>query len=219
MKIIGYVRVSTDKQAEHGVSIEAQKTKLQQYCDLHDLELVGIIEDAGFSASSLDRPGIQKALSILNSGKAQGLLVTKLDRLTRKMSDLSNLLENVFQTKSLFSVADHIDTRTANGELMLHLIGSLSHWELKVISERTKEAMKHKRNKGEYCGGNAPYGFRNQSGQLVEHEGEQQVISIVKQLRGQSLSLRKIAAELEKRGFKNRTDKQFTANQIRRIAA
>ncbi len=85
-RAVGYIRVSTDKQAEHGVSLEAQHAKLTQYAALYDIELVDIIVDAGVSAKTLDRPGLQRALGMLRKGQASALLVAKLDRLTRKKS-------------------------------------------------------------------------------------------------------------------------------------
>jgi site-specific DNA recombinase len=94
MKVLGYVRVSTEEQAELGVSLEAQQAKLTAYAGLYDLELVEVIVDAGVSAKSFNRPGLQRALSMLRKGKAQGLLVAKLDRLTRSMRDLGALVED-----------------------------------------------------------------------------------------------------------------------------
>ena len=87
-KAIGYIRVSTDRQADHGVSLEAQKAKLTAYAALYDLELVEVIVDPGASAKTLKRPGLQRALQLLRQGQATALLVAKLDRLTRSVKDL-----------------------------------------------------------------------------------------------------------------------------------
>lgn len=90
-KVIGYSRVSTDHQAERGVSLEAQRAKLAAYAEAVDLDLVAIVEDAGVSAKSLECPGLTEALSMLEGGTASGLLVVKLDRLTRSVRDLVRL--------------------------------------------------------------------------------------------------------------------------------
>ena len=82
------LRVSTDKQADRGVSLDAQRAKLKAYAELYELELVEIIVDAGQSAKSLDRPGLQRALAMLKEGEAEALLVVKLDRVTRSVVDL-----------------------------------------------------------------------------------------------------------------------------------
>ena len=83
--VAGYVRVSTEQQAGEGVSLDAQRIKLQAYAVAMDLELVDVFEDAGLSAKSLRRPGLQSALALLEDGKAAGLVVVKLDRLTRSV--------------------------------------------------------------------------------------------------------------------------------------
>jgi site-specific DNA recombinase len=85
-RTIAYLRVSTEKQADKGVSLDAQRAKVAAYAELYDLMLVETIVDAGESAKSLDRPGLQRALSMLKAGGAEALLVVKLDRLTRSAS-------------------------------------------------------------------------------------------------------------------------------------
>ena len=84
-KTIAYLRVSTDKQADKGISLEAQQDKAKAYASLYDLDLVEVIIDAGESAKTLERPGLQRALSMLKTGQADALLVVKLDRLTRSV--------------------------------------------------------------------------------------------------------------------------------------
>ena len=102
-KVVGYIRVSTSDQADFGVSLAAQREKIEQYAALYDLELVEIIEDAGQSAKSLNRAGLQKALAMLKTGKAEGLLVAKLDRLTRSVKDLGALIDRAQQRSSTSS--------------------------------------------------------------------------------------------------------------------
>ena len=92
MKVIGYTRVSTEEQATNGQSIGAQRAKLEGYAKLYDLDLVAVIEDAGVSAKTLNRPGLRKALEMLRKGEADGILIAKLDRLTRSVGDWQELL-------------------------------------------------------------------------------------------------------------------------------
>lgn len=87
MRVVGYVRVSTDEQAEGGRSLEAQREKVERYAELHGLELAGVVEDGGASAKTLERPGLGTALGMLERGEVAGLLVTKLDRLSRSVRD------------------------------------------------------------------------------------------------------------------------------------
>src|SRR5262245_12352055 len=93
MKVVGYIRVSTEEQATSGQSLDAQREKLAAYAKLYDLELVSILEDAGESAKSLNRPGLQDALGRLRRGDATGVLIAKLDRLTRSVADWQALID------------------------------------------------------------------------------------------------------------------------------
>src|SRR5262245_43277710 len=118
MKVLGYIRVSSEEQASHGQSLGAQRAKLEQYAALYELELVDGIEDAGVSAKNMTRPGLQAALAQLKAGTVDGLLIVKLDRLSRSLTDWQTLLRDYFGEKGgkqLFSVGDSIDTRSASG--------------------------------------------------------------------------------------------------------
>src|SRR5207302_10417331 len=156
-RTIAYLRVSTDKQADRGVSLDAQRAKVNAYAELYDLELADVIVDAGESAKSLDRPGLQRALAMLKAGKAEALLVVKLDRLTRSVADLGRLVERYFTPgkAALLSVGEQIDTRSAAGRLVLNVLASVSQWEREAIGERTATAMQHKAKQGEYTGASA----------------------------------------------------------------
>ena len=203
---IAYLRVSTSQQANGGVSLEAQKRKVELYAELHDIKLVDVIVDAGKSASSLDRPGLNQALSLLQDGKAQALIVTKLDRLTRSVKDLGSLLEGIFSTYGLMSVNESIDTRSAAGRLVLNILCSVAQWERQAVSERTKAALDHKRSKGEFCGGRVPFGSqKSEDGKfLEENEKEMAVIVMARAYQVKGLSLSKIAIQLNEDGILNR---------------
>lgn len=220
-RTIAYLRVSTDKQADKGISLEAQEEKAKAYASLYDLDLIETVIDAGESAKTLDRPGLQRALAMLKAGKADALLVIKLDRLTRSVADLGKLIEKYFAPgkSALLSVSEQIDTRSASGRLVLNILASVSQWEREIIAERTSDAMRHKQAQGEYIGGEVPYGFRLVDGDLLEDEAEQEVIQKAKAYQSEGLSLRKIAAELDKQGIKTRRGSLFGANQIKRMVA
>ncbi len=93
MKAIGYVRVSTEKQADFGVSLEAQAEKVRAMAVVQGAELVEIIVDAGESAKSLNRPGMARLMSLVDAGAVNAVIIAKLDRLTRSVKDLAELLE------------------------------------------------------------------------------------------------------------------------------
>jgi DNA invertase Pin-like site-specific DNA recombinase len=222
-RAIAYLRVSTDKQADHGVSLEAQRAKVEAYAALYELDLLDIIIDAGSSAKTLDRPGLARALDMLRKGAANALLVVKLDRLTRSVRDLGMLVEQLFASGkvALLSVGEQIDTRSAAGRLVLNVLASVSQWEREAIGERTATAMRFKAEQGEYTGGDPPFGFRvGEDGiHLVECAEEQVIIAEARRLRSCGLSLRAVARELEERGACSRNGRPFGATQVRRLVA
>ena len=220
-KAVGYIRVSTDKQAEHGVSLDAQQAKLAAYAALYDLELVDVIVDAGASAKTLDRPGLQRALGMLRTGQANALLVAKLDRLTRSVKDLGTLVEDYFSSDAitLLSVADSIDTRTAAGRLVLNVLGSVAQWERETIGERTAEALAHKRTRGEKTGGDLPYGYRLAADgkALVEDAGEKALLDAIREARARGFSQRAVVADLARQGSTTRKGTALTLVQVQRV--
>lgn len=218
---VGYIRVSTDKQADHGVSLEAQRAKLEAYAQLYDVVLVDVIVDAGVSAKTLERPGLQQALTMLRKGHAHALLIAKLDRLTRSVKDLGTLVEEYFSSDkiTLLSVADSIDTRTAAGRLVLNVLGSVAQWEREVISERTSEAMGQLRAQGKKTGGDVPYGytFLADTKELVEDPAEQALLAAIRDARSRGLSHRAIVADLARQGFLTRKGTALGLCQVQRI--
>src|SRR5437899_976149 len=152
MRAIGYVRVSTDKQADHGVSLEAQEAKI-------------------------------RAMAIVQG--AETVIIAKLDRLTRSVKDLAELLER-FQVRcvSLVSVAESLDTGSAAGRLVINIMTAVSQWEREAIGERTRDVMRHKKSTGQRVG-NIVYGFRvGANGKQLEPDPQElAVLSTIRELR------------------------------------
>ena len=219
MKAIGYVRVSTDEQAKSGLGLEAQIAKIKAYAELFDIELTEIIMDEGISGKTLDREGLQRAIKILKDKKAEGMVIAKLDRLTRNVADLGTLVSTVFDKAELYSVSEQINTKNAAGRLVLNVLVSVAQWERETICERTKDALQAKKARGEKTGGNIPFGFDEVNGKLIRNEEEQSIINEIKNLKNKGLSLRKIAGILNEKGIVTKNGKAWTAAQIQRIAA
>jgi site-specific DNA recombinase len=209
LRVVGYVRVSTEEQAREGVSTSVQPEKIRAYAALHDLELVEVVVDDGVSGKSLDRPGLKKALRMLDSFEADGLIVAKLDRLTRSVADLGKLIADYFGGESgnchLFSVADSIDTQTATGRMILNITATIAQWERETIVERTQDALDHKRAKGERLG-QVPYGRElAEDGKTLRASREEAAIArIVKRHKAEGWSLRMIARKLEAGGCRTK---------------
>lgn len=212
MKAIGYIRVSTDHQVKSGLSIQAQEKQIRSYCELYNIKLVSIIKDEGLSAKTLRRAGLQRVLSLLGTS-ADALIVAKLDRLTRSVKDLGSLIDDYFSTYSLVSVNEKIDTSSATGRMVLNVLASVSQWEREVIAERIVVALQVKKSTG-YKLGQAPFGYSNVDGLLVENEKEQEILSEIATLQAKGYCYNAIATELNRRGYATRRNKQWTRGNL-----
>jgi DNA invertase Pin-like site-specific DNA recombinase len=154
IRAIGYGRVSTDEQAESGAGLDAQRAAIEAETTRREWELVAYIEDRGYSAKSLDRPGIQSVLDHLRDHKADVLLVSKLDRLSRSMLDFADLLERRSKEEgwSIVALDLGVDTSTPTGEAMANMTATFSRLERRLISQRTKDALAVKRRQGTRLG-------------------------------------------------------------------
>lgn len=222
MQAVGYIRVSSEDQAQSGLSLEHQRAKIEAYALATDLHLVGVIEDAGKSGKSLNREGVQKVLSMVRRGEVQAVVVLRLDRLTRSVRDLGELVELFDKTgAALISVQDSINTKTAAGRLVLNVLGSVAQWEREAIGERTAAALAVKRARGEKTGGTVPYGYdlAPDGKTLTPNALEQEVVGIMLELRRRGYSLRAIAAALSSRGIPSKTGRRWYAQTVKEILA
>jgi DNA invertase Pin-like site-specific DNA recombinase len=153
MRVIGYVRVSTDEQAVSGAGLEAQRRAIAAECRRRGWELVETIEDAGYSAKDLKRPGVQEALRALEAGEAKALVVAKLDRLSRSMLDFAALMATAQkQNRALVALDCAVDTSTPAGEAMAHVLATFGQFERRLIGQRTKEALAAMKASGDRLG-------------------------------------------------------------------
>ena len=204
MKAIGYVRVSTDSQAQDGVSLEAQTAKIRAWADLNGADSVAIFEDAGISGKRADnRPGLQDAMNAIGEGDA--LVVYSLSRFARSTRDTIELAERLEKRGAdLVSLSEKIDTTTAAGKMVFRMLAVLSEFERDQVSERTRLALSHKKANGEKTGGDVPFGFRSEDGRLIPDLAEQKALGLIQRLHGKGYSLRKIGRELERKGYRTR---------------
>lgn len=228
-RVIGYVRISP--RPEEGLSIEAQTAKLRHYCEATGLELVDVVADNLRSGKDLDRPGLRQALMSLRVGEADGILVVKLDRLTRSVRDLGDLIEEYFAEDKPFSLhcMDFgVDTRTSTGRAMLNLMMSMAQWQRESTVERTREVLAYARdNLGVKLGG-LEYG--QQRTRVVEGErcvvetnsAEAAAIARIEALSAAGLSVRAIAERLDAEGVAPRQNtknaaKRWHPTQVQRV--
>ena len=206
MTAIGYVRVSTEDQVKEGVSLDNQKSKIKAYCQLKDLDLTEIVEDAGISAKNLKRPGVQKVLKLARKKQVDSIVVYKLDRIFRSTVDAletTRMLEK--WGVSFHSIEETLDTKSAMGRFFFTLTAALAEMERRLIGERTKAALSHKRSRNEKTGGDVPYGYDlTPAGILIRNDKEQRVIRMIRRLNKERYSLRKICQELERGAHKTK---------------
>jgi DNA invertase Pin-like site-specific DNA recombinase len=219
MTAVGYVRVSTDKQVDYGVSLDAQAAKIRAMAVVHGAELVDVIVDGGESAKSLQRPGVERLLALVDSRQVQAVIVAKLDRLTRSVKDLSTLLER-FERRgvALISVAESLDTSSAAGRLVLNIMTAVSQWEREAIGERTRDAMSHKRANGERVG-NIPFGSRLATdGEHLEPDPvEESALTEILRLRREGTTMRDIAANMNARAYQTRRGTPWRLESVARV--
>lgn len=154
--MIGYLRVSTEEQANSGLGLDAQRDTIQRYADAHGWDLVWY-EDAGLSAKSLARPQLQGALDRLDVSPKRrdvdGIVVAKLDRLSRRVVDFAGVLELARARKwALVAIDLGVDTSSPTGELVANVMMSVAQWERRVIGERTSSAMQAAKRAGRHMG-------------------------------------------------------------------
>jgi DNA invertase Pin-like site-specific DNA recombinase len=146
--VVGYARVSTDEQGANGVGLEAQRAAIKAECSRRGWTLARIEEDV-LSAKTMKRPGLQAALEACRSGEVGGIVVAKLDRLSRSVVQFGHLLDEASKKKFNVVALDlGLDLSTPQGELVANVIASVAQWERKIIGQRTKEALAVKKAQG-----------------------------------------------------------------------
>lgn len=160
-KIAGvYIRVSTEDQAREGFSLGEQEEKLLQLCSFKDLEVYKVYKDAGISAKDMEhRPQFQEMLQDMKEGKINYIVAYKLDRITRSVRDLEELI-SVLEQYNCFLLCDRddVNTSTANGRFFVRMLTVLSQLEIEIVSERTKFGLNGAIKSG-HIPGQRPFGY------------------------------------------------------------
>lgn len=175
---IGYIRVSDQKQVD-GVSLDQQRGAIRRFAQLHRIPLLCILEDAGESAKTLERAEVQQLVRKLEAGEASAVIVYDLDRLSRYVPDYYTLVDKVMNPRGI-RLADTatgwVDTVTPTGRAALGIKAVLSQFQREQTSKTTRDALRHKREAGEWVG-RPPYGF------AAPAEGTTDLVPIADELR------------------------------------
>jgi len=212
-----YGRVSTDEQAREGISLEEQRERLRAYCRAIGWsgDIVEFVDD-GYSAKNTDRPALQKLLREVQNQTISKLLVTKLDRLSRRLIDLLQLIE-MFQhhNVSFTSTTESFDTDTPSGRLTLQVLGAVAEFERERIRERVIENMRYAARGGKWLT-QSPYGYRLQEKKLAVYEPEANVVQRVFDLfLNGGLGYFSIARKLNDEGTPSRQNKQWSIRAVK----
>lgn len=171
-----YVRVSTEEQAKEGFSLAAQEQALKDHAKLLGYDVYKIYKDEGKSAKDMHRPAMQQMLKDAEKRYFSAIIVYKLDRFSRSLKDLILTIEKLKEIEIDFvSVQDRIETASASGKLMFHIISSFAEFERDIISERTKFGMTEKAKEGGVVS-KAPLGYKVIDGKFtIDHEQSEKV--------------------------------------------
>lgn len=212
-----YCRVSTDEQAREGVSLSEQQARLKAYCRAMGWNTdVTVFVDDGYSAKNIDRPKLNELINAVKNGEVSKIMVTKLDRISRKLLDLLNLID-LFQEHhvSFNSISESFDTNTPSGRLTLQVLGAVAEFERERIRERVFENMYHAASSGKWLT-QSPYGYKLVEKKLVIAEKEAEIVKSVFNLyleRG--LGYYAIAKQLNEEGIPTKFKKEWSIRAIK----
>ncbi len=199
----GYPRVSTDIQMERD-SLANQEQALDLYAKLHGLSL-RLYREEGVSAKDTERPKLQELLADVRAGRVRSVIVTKLDRISRSLRDLLDLMAEFEEHGVKFiSLRDNIDTSGPVGRFMLHILGAIAELERGITAERVAEDMKLRAQRGKWNGGLAPYGRRIDDGKLLILPEEGAVLHRMRTLLLDKRTWRGVAVTLNREGVRTR---------------
>jgi DNA invertase Pin-like site-specific DNA recombinase len=220
MGAVLYIRVSTDEQARHGVSLDAQEERLRAYCTMRGLQVVGMIRDEGVSAfKHLDtRRGGAELLQVIARGKASHVVALKLDRLFRNAADALALTEEWNRAGVALHLVDMggaaMDTASPTGRMMLTMLAGFAEFERALISERTTQALTYKRDQRQAYAP-TPYGYRRRGDTLHEHRAELATVARIREAAAAGESLAGIARALNADAVPTKRGGKWHASTVR----
>lgn len=214
---VAYLRVSTLGQVKDGVSLEAQRDKINLWAQMNDATVIQTFSDNGISAKRSDnRPAFQQALALAIKERCP-LVVYSISRFARSTRDCLALAEKLQKAGAgLVSITESIDTSSAMGKFFFRLMASLAELEREMISERTQMGMDKLRQQGRYMSRIVPYGYQKVGDYLITDEKEQNTISVMRS-GAQMLGYSGIANLLNRTGEKSRSGKPWTADGVRAV--
>jgi site-specific DNA recombinase len=218
---VGYIRVSTTRQADEGQSLPAQRQRIEAHCAARGLTLLRVHADEGVSGKKAsNRAGLQRALRLACRRKA-ALVACSLSRVARSVRDAVGIAEQLQKADAdIVLLQESIDTTTPGGRLMFNVMASIAQFEAEITGERTKAVLAHLRAQGRRVSRFAPYGFDlsgSESKNLLPNKVEQDAIVLMLRLRGEGLGLRRICQWLEADGIRPKRSTRWSPAVVSRI--
>jgi site-specific DNA recombinase len=219
MKCAVYVRVSTEEQAKEGYSLAAQTDKIIEFIRNKGWTHTEIYCDDGYSAASRRRPALQKMLDDAVAKQFEAVLVYRIDRLSRNLKDLIEIVEELTKNGAGFkSITELIDTTTPEGRLMFHQFGSFAQYERELIMQRTTMGIHKRLKSGLWPGGYAPFGYKLVDSKLQIVEKEAKIVRLIFDLYLQKkYGVINIARYLNTEGIKSKTGKKWKFTVVHHI--
>jgi site-specific DNA recombinase len=217
MKAVGYIRVSTDMQAEKGTSLENQVDKIIEFCKNKGFFLENIYEDAGFSGKNTKRPGFQEMFNRLKKGDISAVVVWHSTRFARNLRDFINHMDVLEKKKIKFYSIEEPGMSGSSGKAMRNLMAVFAEYQSDVTGEYTRSVKTNlKKNKKVYCA-YPPLGFKNGDGVLVRDPKQMEMVETITTLKAQGYSLRQIAEHFNSQGITGSKNGKFHASTIQKI--
>ena len=206
MRVIIYVRVSTQEQAKEGYSIQEQIDRLQKYCDAMGWTLVKVYTDPGYTGATMDRPALSQMIRDVKAGKADKVLVYKLDRLSRSQLDTLYLIDKVFLANNtdFVSMNENFDTSTPFGRAMIGILAVFAQLEREQIKERMMMGKEARAKEGKYAGSWAVpigYDYIPEKDALVINEYERMQVLDVFDMFFAGVPIKRMIKQLAEKGY------------------
>lgn len=216
-KAIGYIRVSTDMQADKGTSLENQVQRIKEYAKKKGLTLEHIYEDAGFSGKNTNRPAFKEMLERIDKGGVSALIVWHSTRFARNLRDFINHMADLEKKKVKFYSIEEPEMSGSSGKAMRNLMAVFAEYQSDVTGDHTR-SVKHnlKKNKKVYCP-NPPLGYQNVDGKLVKDPFYYNIAQIIIEQYNSGTSLWKIAKGLNDKGIKGNKGGKFYPSTIKKV--
>ncbi len=216
MNVCLYCRISVEDKLHNGVSLDMQEERLRHFAKAQQWRVVRVYRDNA-SGRSLERPALHQLINDARHKRFMKVMIFKLDRLCRNVRDLGELLEFFQKHKvGLVSLHESLDTESAAGKLLIHIMGSVAEWEVDTIRERTSWALRHRRDHLKVYG-EVPYGFTRTGNDLRPVARELAVVRRIVRLRKKGRTLREIAGQLNRDHIPTKKGRTWAAMTIKYV--